>query len=105
MLAGLGQTPFRPPSVGGWPADEAWLNTAADQIKLRFAHVVSAAASATPAGKDLAATAAGDRPAHLAWLLGLDGWQPPTAAALATVAADPISLMVFGLTSPDYQLA
>ncbi len=105
VLAGLGQTPFRPPSVGGWPADEAWLNTAADQIKLRFARVVSAAAAATPAGKDLAATAAGDRPAHLAWLLGLDGWQPPTAAALATVAADPISLMVFGLTSPDYQLA
>jgi uncharacterized protein (DUF1800 family) len=105
VLAGLGQTPFRPPSVGGWPADEAWLNTAADQIKLRFARVVSAAAAATPAGKALAATAAGDRPAHLAWLLGLDGWQPPTAAALATVAADPISLVVFGLTSPDYQLA
>src|SRR4029077_14724738 len=24
-LAGLSQTPFRPPSVGGWPAQAAWL--------------------------------------------------------------------------------
>jgi hypothetical protein len=36
VLAALGQTPFRPPSVGGWPAQAAWLNTAADQLKLTF---------------------------------------------------------------------
>src|SRR5262249_11073963 len=56
-LTGLGQAPFQPPSVGGWPAQEAWLNTAADQLKLTFARAVAAAAAATPAGSALAATA------------------------------------------------
>jgi uncharacterized protein (DUF1800 family) len=105
VVAGLGQTPFEPPSVGGWPAQEAWLNTAADQLKLTFARAIAVAAAATPAGAALATTAAADRPSHLAWLLGLDGWRPATATALASVADDPNLLITFALTAPDYQLA
>jgi uncharacterized protein (DUF1800 family) len=105
VLSGLGQIPFSPPSVGGWPAQEAWLNTAADQLKLTFARAVATVAAATPAGAALATTAAADRPAHLAWLLGLDGWRPATAAALKSVADNPSVLVTFGLTAPDYQLA
>jgi hypothetical protein len=81
------------------------LNTAADQIKLAFARAIAAVASSSPAGQALAASAVSDRPAHLAWLLGLDAWRPATAAALASVAADQATLVVFGLTSPDNQLA
>jgi uncharacterized protein (DUF1800 family) len=102
-LAGLGQTPFRPPSVGGWPAQAAWLNTAADQVKLAFAQALAPAAVASAAGQ--AVVAAPDRPAQLAWLLGLDGWRPATAAALAGVAHDPAALVTFALTSPDFSLA
>jgi uncharacterized protein (DUF1800 family) len=104
-LTGLGQAPFQPPSVGGWPAQEAWLNTAADQLKLTFARAVANAAAATPAGSALAATAIADRPGHLAWLLGLDGWQPGTVSALTAVADNPGLLITFALTAPDYQLA
>jgi uncharacterized protein (DUF1800 family) len=103
VLAALGQTPFRPPSVGGWPAQAAWLNTAADQLKLSFAQALAAPALATPAGQAL--VAATDRPAQLAWLLGLDGWRPATAAALGQVARDPATLVTFALTSPDFSLA
>ncbi len=103
VLAALGQTPFRPPSVGGWPAQAAWLNTAADQLKLSFAQAIAAPALANPVGQAL--VAATDRPAHLAWLLGLEGWRPATAAALAEVAHDPAALIAFGLTSPDFSLA
>jgi uncharacterized protein (DUF1800 family) len=103
VLAALGQTPFRPPSVGGWPAQAAWLNTAADQLKLTFAQAIAAPALATAAGQAL--VAASDRPGHLAWLLGLDGWRPATATALAAVAADPAALVTFGLTSPDFSVA
>jgi hypothetical protein len=103
VLAALGQTPFRPPSVGGWPAQAAWLNTAADQLKLDFAQAIAAPALATPAGQAL--VAATDRSSHLAWLLGLDGWRPATAAALAQVAHDPAALVAFALTSPDFALA
>jgi uncharacterized protein (DUF1800 family) len=103
VLATLGQTPFRPPSVGGWPAQAAWLNTAADQLKLAFARSIANAALATAAGQEL--VAASDRPEHLAWLLGLDGWRPATATALTAVAHDPPTLVMFGLTSPDFALA
>jgi uncharacterized protein (DUF1800 family) len=104
-LTGLGQAPFQPPSVGGWPAQEAWLNTAADQLKLTFARAVANAAATSSAGAALAATAIADRPGHLGWLLGLDGWRPATAAALTAVADDPRLLVTFALTAPDYQLA
>ena len=33
-LRGMGQIPFRPPSVGGWPAGGAWLTTAAAAARL-----------------------------------------------------------------------
>jgi uncharacterized protein (DUF1800 family) len=102
-LAGLSQTPFRPPSVGGWPAQAAWLNTAADQVKLAFAQALAPAALTTATGQALVAAA--DRPAHLAWLLGLDGWRPATAAVLAGVAHDPAAVVTFALTSPDFSLA
>jgi uncharacterized protein (DUF1800 family) len=102
-LGALAQTPFRPPSVGGWPAQEAWLNSAAGQIKLRFATAIAAAALAMPAGASL--QAATDRPARLAWLLGLDGWRPTTTAVLREVASDTKLLVAFGLTSPDFNLA
>jgi uncharacterized protein (DUF1800 family) len=105
VLAALGQTPFAPPSVGGWPAQEAWLNTAADQQKLTFARAIANAAATTPAGAAVATTPAADRPSHLAWLLGLDGWRPATATALSSVADDASLLITFGLTAPDYQLA
>ena len=32
--AGMGQVPFRPPSVGGWPAGGAWLTTASAAARL-----------------------------------------------------------------------
>ena len=35
-LTRLGQVPFRPPSVGGWPAGTAWLSTAATRARLEL---------------------------------------------------------------------
>ncbi|MEV6491663.1 DUF1800 domain-containing protein, partial [Actinoplanes sp. NPDC051633] len=35
MLRALGQVPFRPPSVGGWPAGPAWLTTSSAQARLK----------------------------------------------------------------------
>ena len=44
-LDGLGQVPLQPPSVGGWPANAAWLTTASLQVRLRLAAGLAAAAS------------------------------------------------------------
>ena len=44
VLQALGQVPFYPPSVGGWPSGQAWLSTAA--ADLRFAAAAALAKKA-----------------------------------------------------------
>ena len=41
-LQALGQVPFEPPNVGGWPYDDGWLTTAASYTRMKFAHFVAA---------------------------------------------------------------
>jgi uncharacterized protein (DUF1800 family) len=89
-LEALGQVPFRPPSVGGWPGGVAWLSTAATRERLTFA-----AAAAKKA--DLSSVTSPDAAAHL---LGVDAWTPRTLAALT--GADPVRLMTLALISPEY---
>jgi uncharacterized protein (DUF1800 family) len=64
-LAALGQVPFRPPSVGGWPGGAAWLSTAATRARLSFARAVTAAAD-LDAVADAAPTDRPDAAARLA---------------------------------------
>ena len=95
-LDALGQVPFRPPSVGGWPGGIAWLSTAATKERLTFA-----GAMARKADLDLVARST-DRPEAAAHLLGVDAWTDRTLAALKDAAADPVRLVTLALVSPDY---
>jgi uncharacterized protein (DUF1800 family) len=95
-LTALGQVPFRPPSVGGWPGGVAWLSTAATRERLTFA-----AAAAKRADLD-AVAAATDRPAAVAGLLGVEKWTDRTLGALRDAAADPPRLVTLALVSPEY---
>jgi len=100
VLRRLGQVPFAPPSVGGWPANAAWLTTASSLERLRFARACAAKA-------DLSAVAdepAGERPAAAAHLLGVDRWGPTSAAALAAAARDPELLVALALVTPEHVL-
>ena len=36
LLSSMGQFPFNPPSVGGWPYDEAWLTAAATPYRVNL---------------------------------------------------------------------
>jgi uncharacterized protein (DUF1800 family) len=95
-LDALGQVPFRPPSVGGWPGGMAWLSTAATKERLTFATAMARRA-------DLDAVAGSkDRPGAAAHLLGVDGWTDRTLAALKDAAADPARLVTLALVSPEY---
>ena len=97
-VAALGQIPFVPPDVGGWPANAAWLSTSSAQVRLQFALAVAAAADVAPIDE----AAAGARPAAVARLLGVDEWGPTTTAALAAVAAEPRRLLALALVAPEY---
>ena len=95
-LNALGQVPFRPPSVGGWPGGIAWLSTAATRERLTFAGAMARRA-------DLDAVAGSkDRPEAAAHLLGVDAWTDRTLAALKDAAADPVRLVTLALVSPEY---
>lgn len=97
-LRSLGQVPFYPPNVGGWPSGQAWLSTAAADTRLR------AAATLAQQG-DLSAitrASAGNRIEALGYLLGVGGWSARTSAALQPMLNDPVRLVAVAVNSPEY---
>lgn len=101
VVAGLGQIPFFPPDVAGWPANEAWLSTASALTRLRASSTLTAQADLTP----ITTVVARDRPAAAARMVGVEGWGPTTAAALDEVSSDPRTLMILALVAPEHLLA
>lgn len=97
----LDQVPFRPPSVGGWPAGTAWLNTFSTQTRVQLAQALAAIASPAFLAR-LTAAPADARPEALARLLVVDAWTDRTRAVLADAAKDARRLTVLGLISPEY---
>jgi uncharacterized protein (DUF1800 family) len=96
VLKSLGQLPFRPPSVGGWPVGDAWLTTSSTEARIRTGQAV--AAQAKEATDRLTGS---DRLEALADLLVVDGWSDRTKAALTGIR-DPRRLLALGLASPEY---
>ena len=100
-LRGLGQLPFYPPSVAGWPSGQAWLSTAAGELRLRVALLLvakgnlDAVRTASPASRL-------DVTSHF---LGLDGWSNATLTVLRDQVSDPHRLVAVALNSPEYLTA
>jgi uncharacterized protein (DUF1800 family) len=100
-LDGLGQVPLQPPSVGGWPADAAWLTTSSLQVRLRLGVGLAAAAAQSVLDPLATGTPEGKLDA-LARLLVVDAWTDRTRAALTPAAGNPRNLLAVGLASPEY---
>jgi uncharacterized protein (DUF1800 family) len=101
LLAGLralGQVPFEPPNVGGWPADTAWLTTSAALTRLRLAQAVAAKADVTT----ITNTSTPARAEAVRRLLGVDAWTPRTSAALAKVTDNPRDLLAIAACAPEF---
>lgn len=97
-LGQLGQVPFSPPNVGGWPSGQAWLSTAAAQSRLQAASRLAAAGDLDP----VASVAQASRPEAVAHLLGLPSLTDRTVVALRAVASDPRRVVTAALVSPEY---
>ncbi|MEP7020459.1 MAG: DUF1800 domain-containing protein [Pseudonocardiales bacterium] len=97
VLRGLGQVPFYPPSVGGWPSGRAWLSTAAVELRLQ------AALALTRTG-DLSALdgSVPSRVDAVAHLLGIASWSARSSAVLRASASDPQRLVAVALNTPEY---
>ena len=94
----LGQVPFNPPNVGGWPAGEAWLSSATAQYRLAFAAWLikqSNLSALQQIPKD-------SRVAKSADWLGVAEWSARTQSALRSAVDDPAQFALLALCSPEY---
>ncbi len=94
----LGQEPFNPPNVGGWPQNEYWLTPATAAVRWQFASAAAGSADLSA----LESVARRSRPDAVARVLSVDGWGPTTRGVLSDVAGEPVALLALALCSPEY---
>jgi uncharacterized protein (DUF1800 family) len=96
-LRGMGQAPFMPPSVGGWPSGGAWLTTAAGLARLQIARMLTARANLpSPSGDPVTA---------IGTALGVETWTERTRAALEPLAGKPAQLAAVAVCAPEYVIS
>ena len=101
VLAGLdrlGQLPFAPPDVSGWPSGQAWLTTASAQTRLDLAGRLVLRADLSP----VADAPPARRLEAACWLLGIPALTARTQAATVGYASTPPQLVSALLLSPEY---
>lgn len=98
VLGGLGQQPFLPPNVSGWPSGAAWLSTAAADLRMTTAMTLAGQADLD----SISSAAQSERIAATGYLLGIGQWSDRTAAVLKTFVADPRRLVTVALNSAEY---
>jgi uncharacterized protein (DUF1800 family) len=100
LMSSMGQFPFNPPSVGGWPYDEAWLTAAAIPYRMQLATALVKAGNLEPltsVPKSKMVQAAAD------WL-GVAQWSVRTERALNLAVSDPSQLALLALNAPEYMV-
>ena len=98
FLDKLGQVPFNPPNVGGWPAAEAWLSSATAQYRIACATWLIKQSSL----KALTDIPADSRVLKSADWLGVAEWSARTQAALRNSLSDPAQFALLALCSPEF---
>jgi uncharacterized protein (DUF1800 family) len=97
-LRTLGQRPFYPPSVGGWPSGQAWLSTASAGARLRAATELAHAGDLS----SIESAAAGDRIDAVGYLIGVGAWSDRTVDALEPLLHQPPLLVAAAVNTPEY---
>ena len=114
MAASMGQVPGLPPNVGGWPHNEAWLDSTHSSGRIGAAKVLTERlldSNADPAQRLINAASKADVRDSLADGFGVFEWSGQTASALDTVSTirddeERIeALLMLALTSPEVTLS
>ncbi len=98
VLKVMGQRPFAPPDVDGWPQGRVWLSNTSAAAR------VWAADQFVPLGDvSLVQDAAvDDRIEAAGYLLGIGAWSDTTATALKPLAGNPVRLVTAAVNTPEY---
>ena len=97
-LRTLGQRPFYPPSVGGWPSGQVWLSTASAGARLRAATQLAHVGDLS----SIESTGAGDRVDAVGYLIGVGAWSDRTVKALQPLVRQPLQLVAAAVNTPEY---
>ena len=98
-LRGMGQLPFLPPSVGGWPAGGGWLTTGAALARVQAARLIAAQATLP---SDATKTPSRLRVEYVRRLLGVDHFSTRSSDAISQVSDRlPLAIAVAACT-PEY---
>lgn len=98
VLKSLGQLPFYPPDVGGWPRGQAWLSSSAVNIRLRIASRVVKDGDVSLVDE----TAIDDRVDAAGYLIGVGAWSDRSAKALKPLRKEPTALVAAAVNTPEY---
>lgn len=96
-LSQMGQVPFFPPNVGGWPYGQAWLSGVAFQYRYDLAQSMVQLGNLAPlkVPRSQMVQACAD------WL-GVARWSRRTANDLESANSNPSNLAIAALLSPEY---
>lgn len=97
-LESLGQLPFHPPGVGGWPRGQAWLSSSAVNIRLRVASEIVGYGDVSL----VAESPIGERLDAAGYLIGVGEWSERSAKALKPFRNDPTALVAAAINTPEY---
>jgi uncharacterized protein (DUF1800 family) len=98
VLRRLGQVPFYPPNVSGWPSGASWSSTAAASTRAAAATKFASLGNLS----EVSNASAASRIDAVAHLLALDHFSDRTRSALALAKGSPTQLVATALISPDY---
>ncbi|MGH3957696.1 DUF1800 domain-containing protein [Mycobacterium sp.] len=97
-LKALGQRPFYPPDVGGWPHGRVWLTTASAGVRLRAATAIAHTGDVSTVDD----VAADERIDAVGYLIGVGAWSDRTVAALKLLVHRPAQLVAAAVNTPEY---
>jgi uncharacterized protein (DUF1800 family) len=97
-LEKLGQVPFNPPNVGGWPSDEAWLNVASTQYRIAFLGILIGQADLSP----ITGLNGAQMEVALADWLGISEFSARTKAVFNDPGLTTAQIVTIALSSPEY---
>jgi uncharacterized protein (DUF1800 family) len=97
-LRALGQRPFYPPDVGGWPHGRVWMSTASADVRMRAASQFARAGDLSTVDS----AAAGDRIDAVGYLIGIGAWSDRTVTALKPLTRNPVQLVAAAVNTPEY---
>ena len=97
-LTVMGQRPFYPPNVGGWPNGQAWMSTSSISARAWAADTFTKSGDLSTVEQ----AAASDRVDAAGYLIGIGSWTDRTAAALKPLADNPRQLVAAAISTPEY---